>query len=191
MDNDPLHDLQLLVRSKYGALLVATAEEDRAEALVERAAWQLQLPLFVWRRATGLRRAGAPNGVYGSQDPRTALSHVISSEMPALYVFHGLGPELDKPEVSDLLREAAQQLAGRSGAVVLTGTDVKLTEALRPLVGPVRLPVATRMEYEQLLDRVVRDLTTRMGIRSSSPPPTRTGCWPTSRASRSPRRRSC
>ena len=164
MDNDPLHDLQLLVRSKYGALLIATAEEDRAQALVERAAWQLQLPLFVWRRATGLRRAGAPNGVYGSQDPRTALSHIISSQLSALYVFHGLGPELDKPEVSDLLREAAQQLAGRSGAVVLTGADVKLTEALRPLVGPIRLPVATRAEYEELLDRVVRDLTTRMGV---------------------------
>jgi hypothetical protein len=164
MDNDPLHDLELLIRSKYGALLVATAEEDRAQALVERAAWQLQLPLFVWRRATGLRRAGAPSGVYGSQDPRTALSHIISSQLPALYVFHGLGPELDKPEVSDLLREAAQQLAGRSGAVVLTGPDVKLTEALRPLVGPIRLPVATREEYEGLLARVVRDLTSRMGI---------------------------
>ena len=158
---------------------------------MERAAWQLQLPLFVWRRATGLRRTGAPNGVYGSQDPRTALSHVISSQLPALYVFHGLGPELDKPEVSDLLREAAQQLAGRSGAVVLTGTDVKLTEALRPLVGPVRLPVATREEYEELLrPRRPRPLRPHGDQRRRSPPPTRTACWPTSRASRWPRRRS-
>ena len=53
MDHDPLHDFELLIRSRYGALLVETAEEDRAEALAERAAWQLQLPLFVWRRATG------------------------------------------------------------------------------------------------------------------------------------------
>ena len=164
MDHDPLHDFELLIRSRYGALQIDTAEEDRAAALVERAAWQLQLPLFVWRRATGLRRAGAPTGVYGSQDPRTALSHVISSQLPALYVFYGLGPELDKPEVSDLLREAAQQLSGRPGAVVLTGADVKLPEALRPLVGPVRLPVATRTEYDELLSRVIRDLSARMGI---------------------------
>ena len=47
---------------------------------------------------------------------RTALSHVVSSRLPALYVFHGLGPELEKPDVADLLREAARQLAGRSGA---------------------------------------------------------------------------
>ena len=70
MDHDPLHDFELLIRSRYGALLIETAEEDRAEALVESAAWRLQLPVFVWRRATGLRRKGAPSGVYGTQDPR-------------------------------------------------------------------------------------------------------------------------
>lgn len=38
MEQDPLHDLELLIRSRYGALLVETWEEDRAQALVERAA---------------------------------------------------------------------------------------------------------------------------------------------------------
>jgi len=164
MERDPLHDFELLIRSRYGALLVETAEEDRAQALVERAAWQLQLPLFVWRRATGLRRAGAASGVYGTQDPRIALGHVIESAAPALYVFHGLGPELEKLEVADLVREAAHQLSGRSGAVVLTGGDVTLPESLRPAVGPVHLPVATRQEYADLLNRVVRDLSARMQV---------------------------
>ena len=164
MERDPLHDFQLLIRSRYGALLVETAEEDRAQALVERAAWQLQLPLFVWRRAVGLRRAGTATGVYGSQDPRVALSHVIESGLPALYLFHGLGPELEKPEVADLLREAAHQLSGRAGAVVLSGADVRLPESLRAAFGPVRLPMPTRKDYEDLLGRVVRDLTARMQI---------------------------
>ena len=164
MERDPLHDFGLLIRSRYGALLVDSAEEDRAEELVERAAWQLQLPVFVWRRATGLRRKGAPNGVYGTQDPRTALDHIVSSDLPALYVFHGLGPELEKPEVADLLREAAHRLAGRSGAVVLTGADLRLPESLRSEVGPVRLPMPTREDYAGLQRRVVQDLSARMGI---------------------------
>ena len=170
MDRDPLHDFELLIRSRYGALLVDTAEEDRAQALVESAAWQMQLPLFVWRRATGLRRKGEPSGIYGTQDPRTAFSHIISSALPALYLFHGLGPELEKPEVADLLREAAQQLAGRSGAVVLTGADVALPESLRSVVGPVHIPVPARGEYESLLQRVVTDLSARMGIEVSLTP---------------------
>ena len=170
MDNDPLHDFELLIRSRYGALQIETAEEDRAAALAERAAWQLQLPLFVWRRATGLRRAGAPSGVYGSEDPRTALGHVIDSQLPALYVFHGLGPELDKPEVADLLREAAERLGGHSGAVVLTGGDVRLPESLRTVVGLVHVPAPTREEYEDLQRRVVRELSARMGVQVSLTP---------------------
>ncbi len=164
MVHDPLHDFQLLVRSRYGALLIETAEEDRAEDLATRAAWQLQLPLFVWRRATGLRRAGAPNGVYGTEDPRNALSHVINSESPALYVFHGLGPDLEKADVADLLREAARRLAGRSGALVLTGEGVKLPEPLRAEVGPLHLPAPDREEYRGLLRRVAKDLTGRASV---------------------------
>ena len=164
VERDPLHDFELLIRSRYGALLVETAEEDRAQALVERAAWRLQLPLFVWRRATGLRRAGASTGVYGSQDPRVALNHVIESGLPALYVFHGLGQELEKPDVADLVRETAHQLSSRPGAVVLTGADVKLPESLRPAIGPVRLPMPSKPEYEELLRRVVHDLSARTQV---------------------------
>ena len=173
MNSDPLHDLELLIRSRYGALLLDTAEDDRAEALAQRAAERMQVALFVWRRATGLKRAGAPAGVYGTQEPRTALEHVIGSDLPALYVFHGLGTELQRPEVADLLREAAQRLANRAGSVVLTGADVDLPESLRTVVGVVRIPVPTRKEYEDLLGCVVRDVSTTMKIGVSLMPPDR------------------
>jgi AAA+ superfamily predicted ATPase len=173
MNHDPLHDFELLIRSRYGALLIDTAEEDRAEALVERAAERLRLPLFIWRRASGLTRLGEPTAIYGTQDPRMGLSHAISSGLPALYLFYGLGPELVKPEVSDLVREAAQRLAGRSGAVVITGADVDLPESLRTVVAPVHIPVPTREEYDVLLRRVVADVSTRMSIVVSLTPPDR------------------
>ncbi len=173
MNGDPLHDLELLIRSRYGALLLDTSEEDRAEALAERAAERMQLAVFVWRRATGLKRLGAPSGVYGTQDPRTALAHVIESGLPALHVFHGLGTDLQTPEVADLLREAAKQLANRSGSVVLSGTAVDLPESLRTVVGLVRIPVPTRAEYDDLLRRVVRDISTTMKIGVSLTPPDR------------------
>lgn len=170
MNSDPLHDLELLIRSRYGALLIDTAEEDRAEAIVERAAERMRLALFVWRRASGLRRAGAPAAIYGTQDPRAGLGHVISSALPALYLFHGLGPDLQGPEVSDLVREAAQRLAGLSGAVILTGADVDIPDSLRTLVGPVRVPAPTREEYRSLLRRVVDDTSARMRIGVSLAP---------------------
>jgi len=170
MNGDPLHDLELLIRCRYGALLIDTAEEDRAEALLERAAKRLQLALFGWRRAWGLWRIGAPNAVYGTQDPHAALAHVISSELPALYLFHGLTADLDNPEVADLLRAAAERLVGRSGAVVLSGAGVVLPESLRTVVGTVHIPVPARAEYGSLLQRVVQDTSSRMRVDVSLTP---------------------
>jgi SpoVK/Ycf46/Vps4 family AAA+-type ATPase len=170
MKNDPVHDFVLMIRSRYGALLIDTAEEDRAEGLVGRVAQSMGLALFVWRRALGLRRAGAASTIYGTRDPVGALTHVADSDMPALYLFHGLGPDLDKAEVADLLREAAQRLTGHSGAVVLAGDDVNLPESLRPVVGLVHIPIPTRQEYDALLQRVLRDVSTQMTVTVSLTP---------------------
>jgi SpoVK/Ycf46/Vps4 family AAA+-type ATPase len=164
MDHDPIHDVELLVRSRYGALLLDTGEEDRAEALVSRAAARLALPLFVWRRATGLRRTGETGMVYGTQDPRTALDHIAASDLPGLYLFYGLGPDLARPEIADLLREAAGRLAGRPAAILITGDHVTLPESLQTVVGEVHIPVPTRQDYESLLERTIADASARMGV---------------------------
>jgi len=145
-------------------MVIETSEEDRAVALVERAADRLRLAVFVWRRATGLRRQGESAAVYGTQDPRAALGHVAASELPALYVFHSLAGELDRPEVADHLREAAEQLTGRPGAVILTGADIAVPETLRGVVGRVRLPRPTRQEYEEVVHRVVHGLSAQSRV---------------------------
>lgn len=164
MTHDPLRDLGLLIRSRYGALLIDTSEEGRAATLAAKAAEAMQLALFVWRRASGLKRADLEGGIYGTQDPRAAVSHVIRSEFPALYLFHGLGPDLERPEVADLLREAASRLSGRAGAVVLTGADIRIPESLRSVIGVVRIPVPTRGDYESVLRSVVGDVSSRMKV---------------------------
>jgi hypothetical protein len=173
MDHDPVHDVELLVRSRYGALLLDTGEEERAEALVGAAASRLALPLFVWRRATGLHRVGEAGTIYGTQDPRSALDHILASDISALYLFHGLAPDLARPEVTDLVREAAGRMAGRAGAILISGDHVELPEQLHTVVGDVHVPVPTRAEYEALLTRVVADVQMRMGMTVALTPPDR------------------
>ncbi len=161
---DPLRDFELLIRSRYGIVLLETDEEDRAEALTAHAADRLHVPLFIWRRVSGLRRAGAPTGIYGTSHAVMALGHVLSSEIPAIYLFHGLAPDLETPEMADLLRETGERLVGRNGALVLTGAGLKLPEAMRSAVGPVHIPAPTLAEYQAVLQRVVRDVSARMRI---------------------------
>jgi hypothetical protein len=42
--------LELLIRSRYGAIHLDTVEEDRAQTLLAHAADRLGLPFFVWTR---------------------------------------------------------------------------------------------------------------------------------------------
>ena len=88
---DPLHDIELLVRSRHGLIVIDTAEEERAELLLRHLADRVRLPLLVWSRTRGLRRDAAAQGVYGTTDAQQALAHVGTSHVDAIYHFQSLG----------------------------------------------------------------------------------------------------
>lgn len=62
--SDPLHDLALLIRSRYALIHLNTPEEERSETLLRHLADHLEVPFFVWRRNKGLQRADA-SGEHG------------------------------------------------------------------------------------------------------------------------------
>ena len=133
---DPLKDLQLLIRSRYGIIQLDTAEQDRADALLKHLADSMGLAYFIWSRTKGLRRedvraedlAAAAEAqaeytvfkVYGSTSPVVALDHVESSRFPAVYNFQGLGDYLDDKVTAGKLADAADQYASSSGAIIRT-----------------------------------------------------------------------
>ena len=161
--SDVVSDLELLVRSRYGLLHIDTEEEERAVALLRHLSGRLALPLFTWTHARGLRRDGHDNAVYDTAQPATALSHVLSSRLTALYHFAGLGAQLQNEAIAAQVREVATELSNRSGALVLSGTGLDVPEALRPLLATVRLPVPNAADYRRLLQRIVRDVKQRGG----------------------------
>ncbi|HEX8391264.1 MAG TPA: AAA family ATPase [Longimicrobium sp.] len=55
-----LRDVDLLVRSRYSLIVIDTAEEDRALALLGELADRMALPLFTWSLTKGLRRGAEP-----------------------------------------------------------------------------------------------------------------------------------
>jgi len=159
--DDPLHDLDLLLRSRYSLVLLQTPEEDRAEPLLAHVADRLGIPMFVWSSTKGLRRTDKPSPIYDTAAPAKALAHVESARFPALYVFRGLGSRLDDIGLQERLRDAAEPYTQDLGAIVLTGTDFPLAETMRPYFATVRLPPPDVEEYRALLMHIVRDLATR------------------------------
>lgn len=54
----PLHDLQLMIQSRYPLIAIGTLEEARLGKALDAIAGDLSVRFFVWTLTTGLRRFG-------------------------------------------------------------------------------------------------------------------------------------
>jgi SpoVK/Ycf46/Vps4 family AAA+-type ATPase len=161
---DPLRDIELLIRSRYGLIVINTPEEERAETILRLVADRLSLPLFLWSRTRGLRRDGVDGAIYGTADPAQALAHVGSASVEALYYFTGIEAVVADAGLSDRLREVATDLTKRLGAIIVAGSAIELPEPIRRLGASVTLPPPGTGEYRGLIDRLIRDLNQRMKV---------------------------
>ena len=163
-DTDPLRDVELLVRSRHGLVIIDTVEEERATTLLHHLADRMTMPLFVWSRSKGLRRADQDTGVYGTTDPGQALAHMAASNVSAIYHLQGFGSLLNDETNQERLLNVVQKFSTQDSIVVLTGALV-LPETLRRFASTVRLPSPTVQDYEQLVEHILRDLAARMPVR--------------------------
>ncbi|MGH7554799.1 MAG: AAA family ATPase [Longimicrobiales bacterium] len=162
--SDPLHDLELLLRSRYGLIIVDSVEEDRIETLLRLVASRLSLAFFTWSRSRGLRRDGNENAVYGTTDPEQMLSHIAGSTLPAIYHLNGFDLLVGNALIAERIKEATLEFGKRAGAIVAGGVGLELPEALRRLSARVSLPGPAGHEYRDLMQRLLRDLGQRMKV---------------------------
>ncbi len=162
---DALHDLELLFRARHGVVHLDTVEEDRAQGLLHHLAHRLGVPFFVWTRSRGLVRSARKDGIYGTDDPLKALEHVAHASIDALYHFQGVSrATLEGDLPAALLRDAGRAMEPRTGALVLTGPDLDLPEALRSGTTRATLPGPGEDELRTLLGQIVRDVSERQQV---------------------------
>ncbi|MBI4519841.1 MAG: AAA family ATPase [Gemmatimonadetes bacterium] len=158
---DPLKDLEVLIRSRYGLIGLETEEEDRAATLLRHLADRLSLAFFLWSRSKGLMRADRENAIYNTATPAAVLDHLAASELPAVYLLEGFASFLTDELVTAKLKDVARRFEQRDGAIVVTGQPIVFPEPLRPRVALVRLPPPGPGEFRSLLLRILRDLKAR------------------------------
>jgi SpoVK/Ycf46/Vps4 family AAA+-type ATPase len=161
---DPLHDIELLIRSRHGLIIIDTAEDERAELLLRHLADHMGMPLFTWSRTHGLRRDGNSTAIYGTSDGGQALAHIASANIAAIYHLSNFLSLLQNEGVADRLREVAMRFSKQDGALILTGAQPELPEAVRRHAAVVSLPSPDVQEYKVLLERILRDLAQRMPV---------------------------
>ena len=164
-EKDPLKDLQLLIHSRYCVIFLDTAEEERAETLLKHLADSLRLPFFSWTPTKGLRREAVKGPVYGSTDPSTALTHIEHAQFTAVYHFQNLGDYLEDRLTVTKLKDAAMQFSKNDGIIVITGHDLNIPDAIKPISAMLKLPEPKIGEYKNLLNHIIRDINSKMSVK--------------------------
>lgn len=159
-----IRDLELLLKSRYPLICLQTPEDDRAGTLLDYLADRLGLPFFLWTPTKGLRREDQPNMVYGTDNPITALEHIDSTDLPAVYHFRQFSSHLAKPAVIEKLIDVAAKFSKHDGAIVFTMPDADLPKDIERLVATVTLAPPSDEEYLALVKRILQDVSSRMRI---------------------------
>lgn len=147
-----LQDLEVLLASRVGLLLVETHEEPRALDLLQRLAARRQQPLFTWTAAEGLRRRDLPGGpLAGTHDPAGALRFIAASTLSATYVLLDFHPFAEHPLHVRLLKDIAQAHTPAQRRVVLVGYQVKVPPELDKLAARFALSLPDAEGIKQLV----------------------------------------
>jgi len=160
VNKDILHDLDVLIRSRYSLIFLNVKEENRAETLLRLLADHMNMPFFTWSLTKGLLREDIDsNGpVYNSRDILVALSHIESSLFPGIYHFKNIEKNLKDENVAEKLKNISARFARKDAAVVMTGSSIEIPEQLKIHSTFVKMPDPTIDEYRELLFHIVRDL---------------------------------
>ena len=158
-DIDPAAELDVLVRSRYGIIVLDTPDEAQADTLLRGIATRHSLPLWLWSRHAGLRRVGgSETQLADTAQPLAALQRIAADTAEGLFVFPVHEAWLDDSGVPSALKEAGTALGQVRGAVILLGEGIRLSPALGREAAVLPIPAPTEAEYRDLLRRVVRDL---------------------------------
>ena len=159
-NKDILHELDVLIRSRYSLIFLESKEENRAEALLKLLADHMNMPFFTWSLTKGLVRedleSGAP--VYNSQDIMIALRHIESSLFPAIYHFKNIEKNLRDENAVEKLKNISNGFSKKDAALIMTGSSIEIPEQLKVHSSIVQMPDPTIDEYRDLLFHIVRDL---------------------------------
>ncbi|NIP29398.1 MAG: AAA family ATPase [Candidatus Dadabacteria bacterium] len=167
INRDLLHEIEIIIKSRFRLIVLDTNEENRAESLLKLLADYMDIPFFTWTRTQGLKRQdiNSKGTVYNSSNASIALDHISSSKFHAIYHFKGFGEYVDDKNIAGKLLDAVQCLAKKDSAIILTGTNIGIPKILKSETTKIKMPAPSIEEYRELLSHIVRDMTFKNNVK--------------------------
>ncbi|MEB3196970.1 MAG: AAA family ATPase [Candidatus Sericytochromatia bacterium] len=146
--------LDLHVRARYPLLLLATSEEQRALAHIQRVAQAGPHPreVLVWDIAEGFRPGHTAKG-----DPLAALAQVRESPAARRWVFVLLDFHRywEQPQVARTLRNLAETLRAERKTIVFISPGARVPAELQEDLTVLDFPLPDRAEIAREIDQLV------------------------------------
>ncbi len=146
-----LHDLTLILQSRFPLVVIETHEEPRVLALLEQAANLENWALFVWSIADGLRRSNNTQPISQTYEFLDALRHIDKTPQNGLYVLLDAHPYLDDPVNARLIREIAMEHGKAARTLVLVSPRIDLNSELARMSARFALSVPDLEAIQRLL----------------------------------------
>jgi hypothetical protein len=199
-NGSPVERLKVYINSSSPLVIMETIEEQRAIETVRLAANDLQLPVFEWSVADGLRRWEAkpahslPPGHYAVQDflapitqneinigsgagsilntqePAGVLAHLLTLTLEAVFVLKDFHRHMEDAVVVRRLREVAQEFSRDRRTVVITTPGIVLPRELETQAEYLDLPLPDRARLKQIIEDTFQRLGKKLTLKRKTLP---------------------
>ncbi len=138
---DTLHDLALIIRSRFPVVQVETREETRIMKLLERVANLEGWALFVWSVTDGLKRVPRTDVMTQTYEFQDALRHIDKTPQNGVYTMLDAQPYFEDPVNVRLIKEIAQDYYKTARTMVFIGAKLDLPADLARMSARFSLPL--------------------------------------------------
>ncbi len=152
-----LHDLTLILKSRFPIVTIETHEEPRVQALLERIANLEQWPLWTWSVTQGLKRfMHSESAVYETRELTAALRNIGASPSLGLYVLMDPDPFLQDAVNLRLIKEIALDYSRVARTLVLVGHKIALPPDLKRMSAGFELSMPDAGKVRKMLAEEVQ-----------------------------------
>jgi len=195
----PVDRLKVFMNSSSPLVIIETVEEQRALEAVRLAASDLQLPIFEWSVADGLRRyeakpskptpshyfvqdfnapvtqneiniASGAGAILNTQEPAGVLAHLLTLTLDAVYVLKDFHRHIEDAVVVRRLREVAQEFCSGRRTLVITAPSITLPPELQTQAEYLTLPLPDRTRLKQIIEEVFQRLSQKLTLKRKTLP---------------------
>jgi len=162
-------EIDILIRARYPLIFVSSYEEERFTSYLDKLSKRQNKKFFAWSVTSGMCQYGENTVNESTRDPLSALGYIERQTGPAIFLLQDFHPYLSDPSVVRKLRDLGKNLKSTYETLILLSPVLSVPVELEKDIAIVDFPLPDRRVIGNLLDSIVKTVSTRGGISVDMP----------------------